>query len=494
MTENTDNGRDQRQVRLEKLRRLEAMGVNAYPAKYRPGILAAELHEKYADLPPDSRSDGRAKIAGRIRSIRNSGMFIDLRDESGKIQVYCQAEHFSDPASAKVLELLDVGDMIGAEGLVLRTKRGELTVDAEAITVLAKALLPLPEKYHGLSDVEVRYRRRYLDLIMNDEVKETLRKRSMLVRHLRDYLDGMGYMEVETPVLHSILGGANARPFVTHHNALDIDMYLRIATELHLKRLIVGGFPRVYEIGRIFRNEGMDVKHNPEFTTLELYQAYGNYETMMDLAEGVLRHLCRKLNSTTAVKYGGVEIDFSKPFRRVLMTDLVKDNTGIDFMKIADAKTAAKEAEAAGVPLSGGENWGQILEAAFEAKCERALIQPTHVFGHPTDISPLAKRMPDDPRFTERLETFINSWEVANAFSEMNNPLHQREAFESQMERRRAGDDEACEMDEDFVTALEHGMPPTGGIGMGIDRMAMLLTDSPSIRDVILFPTMRPER
>ncbi|GHU00255.1 lysine--tRNA ligase [Alphaproteobacteria bacterium] len=489
------DGHDQRQIRVKKYEKLLSLGINPYPVLYKPEHFAAPLQEKYASLADDTTTADTVKMAGRIRAVRNSGMFIDMTDETGKIQVYCDTSHFADPQSAQVLELIDLGDIIGVEGVIRRTKRRELTVDARRLTMLSKSLLPPPEKRHGLQDVELRYRRRYLDFLANEESKQTMAKRSRLISELRRFLDGRDYMEFETPILQQTLGGANARPFTTHHNALDIDLYLRIATELHLKRLIVGGFPRVYEIGRIFRNEGMDIKHNPEFTTLELYQAYGNYESMMEICESVIRHLAQKIGGGLQLPYGGRTIDYAPPFRRVVMTDIVKEATGIDFLKIADARTAAREAEAVGVPLAGGENWGQILSAAFEAKCEHTLIQPTHVFGHPVEISPLAKRSPENPRLTERFETFVNAWEVANAFSELSNPIDQRERLAEQVrQHEESGDAEAMEMDDDFVMALEYGMPPTGGIGIGIDRITMLLTDSPSIRDVIAFPTMRPEK
>ena len=432
------------------------------------------------------------RVAGRIRAMRNSGMFIDLHDASGKIQIFCHRD-FLDPAGLAAVRLLDIGDLIGVEGLVRRTPRGELTVNAAAVTVLAKTLRPLPEKYHGLADVELRYRQRYLDLIMNPESRETLRRRSRIVAAMRGYLVEHGYLEVETPMLHTIPGGASAKPFVTHHNALDIDLYLRIAPELHLKRLVVGGLAdKVFEINRCFRNEGLSPRHNPEFTTLELYEAYVDYTAMMRLTEELISTAAETVLGTLRIGYGGTEIDLSPPWPRRSMAELVEEATGIDFLALDDAEAARTAAAALAYRLTGGENWGQALEAVFAARVEDGLIAPIHVTGFPRDISPLAKADRTDPRLAERFETYIYGWEVANAFSELTDPQDQRARFEAQMRARAAGDEEAQPLDEDYVTALEYGLPPCGGLGIGIDRLVMLLTDSPSIRDVIAFPTLRP--
>ena len=374
-----------------------------------------------------------------------------------------------------------------------RTPRGELTVNAEHVTMLAKALRPLPEKYHGLADIELRYRQRYLDLIMNPQSRETLRRRSRIVAAMRAWLIERDYLEVETPMLHTIPGGAAARPFVTHHNALDIDLYLRIAPELHLKRLVVGGLAdKVFEINRCFRNEGLSPRHNPEFTSLELYEAYSDYTGMMDLTERIVAHVAEAATGGLKISYGGTEIDLTPPWPRRSMAELVREATGVDFLAIADAAAARDAARHLGAAITGNENWGQALEAVFGARVEDRLIQPTHVTGFPRDISPLAKADPNDPRLVERFETYVYGWEIANAFSELNDPLDQRARFEAQMMARAAGDEEAQPLDEDYVTALEYGLPPCGGLGIGIDRLVMLLTDSPSIRDVIAFPTLRP--
>ncbi len=424
--------------------------------------------------------------------MRNSGMFIDLHDASGKIQIFSHKDYLR-PDDLPLLKLLDIGDLIGVEGVIRRTPRGELTVNAEHMTMLAKALRPLPEKYHGLADIELRYRQRYLDLIMNPQSRETLRRRSRVVAAMRAWLTERNYLEVETPMLHTIPGGAAAKPFITHHNALDIDLYLRIAPELHLKRLVVGGLAdKVFEINRCFRNEGLSPRHNPEFTTLELYEAYSDYTGMMALTEQIVAHAAEAATGGIKIGYGGTEIDLTPPWPRRSMAELVLEATGVDFLAIADAAAARDAARHLGVAIAGGENWGQALEAVFGARVEDRLIQPTHVTGFPRDISPLAKADPRDPRLVERFETYVYGWEIANAFSELNDPLDQRARFEAQMMARAAGDEEAQPLDEDYVTALEYGLPPCGGLGIGIDRLVMLLTDSPSIRDVIAFPTLRP--
>jgi lysyl-tRNA synthetase, class II len=481
-----------RTVRLAKLDGLKVLGIDPYPYAFSRTDGAAELERRHAGLPAGTETDERVRVAGRIRAIRNSGMFIDLHDTSGKIQIFSHRD-FLDPDGLAAVRLLDIGDLIGVEGVVRRTPRGELTVNAGAVTVLAKTLRPLPEKYHGLADVELRYRQRYLDLIMNPESRETLRRRSRVVAALRSHLVEQGYLEVETPMLHTIPGGASAKPFVTHHNALDIELYLRIAPELHLKRLVVGGLAdKVFEINRCFRNEGLSPRHNPEFTTLELYEAYVDYTAMMQLTEELISTAAETVLGTLRIDYGGTGIDLSPPWPRRSMAELVRESTGVDFLALGDAEAARSAAGALGVALAGGENWGQALETVFAARVEDGLIAPIHVTGFPRDISPLAKVDRADPRLAERFETYIYGWEVANAFSELTDPLDQRARFEAQMKARAAGDEEAQPLDEDYVTALEYGLPPCGGLGIGIDRLVMLLTNSPSIRDVIAFPTLRP--
>jgi lysyl-tRNA synthetase, class II len=481
-----------RAVRAAKLESLRALGIDPYPYGFARTHEAAELERHFAGLEPGAQTGERVRVAGRIRAMRNSGMFIDLHDTSGKIQIFCHRDSLPAEGLAAI-RLLDIGDLIGVEGLVRRTSRGELTVNADTVAVLAKTLRSLPEKYHGLADIELRYRQRYLDLIMNQESRETLRRRSRVVTAMRSHLLERGYLEVETPMLHTIPGGASAKPFVTHHNALDIDLYLRVAPELHLKRLLVGGLAdKLFEINRCFRNEGISPRHNPEFTTLELYEAYVDYTAMMRLTEELVTSVAETVLGTLQINYGGTVIDLSPPWPRRGMAELVNDTTGVDFLAIADTETARREAAALGAALMGSENWGQALEAAFAARVEDTLIQPIHVTGFPRDISPLAKVDRVDPRLVERFETYIYGWEVANAFSELTDPQDQQARFEAQMRARAAGDEEAQPLDEDYVTALEYGLPPCGGLGLGIDRLVMLLTDSPSIRDVIAFPTLRP--
>ena len=480
-----------RAVRLAKLEALRGMGIDPYPVSFARSDEAAALEARYAALPTGADSGDTVRVAGRILAIRNSGMFIDLHDASGKIQIFGHKD-FLPEAGLALLKLLDIGDVIGVEGRVRRTPRGELTVNAAALTVLAKALRPLPEKFHGLSDIELRYRQRYVDLIVNPQSRETLRRRSRVVSEMRGFLLARDYLEVETPMLHTIQGGASAKPFVTHHNALDMDLYLRIAPELHLKRLIVGGLSdKVFEINRCFRNEGLSPRHNPEFTSLEVYEAYVDYTAMMSLTEMLVAHVAERVCGGTKVSYGGTEIDLAAPWPRRTMAELVKEATGIDFMQL-DATAARAAANSLGGELGAAAGWGHALEVAFAARVEDRLIQPVHVTGFPRDISPLAKADPADPRLVERFESYVYGWEIANAFSELNDPLDQRRRFEGQMQARAAGDDEAQPLDEDYVVALEYGLPPCGGLGIGIDRLVMLLTDSPSIRDVIAFPTMRP--
>ena len=481
-----------RRVRLDKLETLRGMGVDPFPVSFSRTDEAAGLDERYLALAVGAETNDQVRVAGRIRAMRNNGMFIDLHDASGKIQIFSHKDLLSPDAPA-LLRLFDIGDLIGVEGRVRRTPRGELTVNATGLTMLAKALRPLPEKYHGLADIELRYRQRYLDLIMNPQSRETLVRRSRIIAALRAYLSNHLYLEVETPMLHTIPGGAAARPFVTHHNALDMELYLRIAPELHLKRLVVGGLSdKVFEINRCFRNEGLSPRHNPEFTTLELYAAYADYTDMMTLTEQIVARAAEAVAGGAQISYGGTAIDLTPPWPRRGMAELVLEATGTDFLAIADAASAREAARHLGCALSGTESWGQALEVVFAARVEDQLIQPTHVTGFPRDISPLAKADRTDPRLVERFETYVYGWEIANAFSELNDPLDQRGRFEAQMLARAAGDEEAQPLDEDYVTALEYGMPPCGGLGLGIDRLVMLLTDSPSIRDVIAFPTLRP--
>jgi lysyl-tRNA synthetase class 2 len=481
-----------RAVRIGKRDSLKALGIDPYPYRFERTDEAGELERRYSGLVAGAETQEQVRVAGRIRAMRNSGMFIDLHDASGKIQIFCHRDLLG-PAELATVRLLDIGDLIGIAGLVRRTPRGELTVNANNVTVLAKALRPLPEKYHGLADVELRYRQRYLDLIMNPSSRDTLRRRSRVVAAMRSHLVERGYIEVETPMLHTIPGGASAKPFVTHHNALDIDLYLRIAPELHLKRLLVGGLAdKLFEINRCFRNEGLSPRHNPEFTTLELYEAYVDYTAMMKLTEELVTVVAEEVLGSLHIGYGGTAIDLSPPWPRRSMAELVHTATGVDFLAIEGAEAGRDAAARLGAALTGGETWGQALEAAFAARVEDTLIQPIHVTGFPREISPLAKADRIDPRLVERFETYIYGWEIANAFSELNDPQDQQERFEAQMRARAAGDEEAQPLDEDYVTALEYGLPPCGGLGIGIDRLVMLLTDSPSIRDVIAFPTLRP--
>ena len=478
-------------AKIENLKQLEARGVVPYPYKFNVTHHAADLQKKYAELATGIMTEDRVTVAGRVMSNRNNGMFIDLKDSSGKIQIFSHKEHLS----AELLEQMsyyDIGDIIGVTGVIRRTPRGELTINTEKVEMLCKSIRPLPEKYHGLHDVELKYRKRYLDLIMNDESRETFKKRSQIVSFIRQTLVNDGFLEIETPILQTMAGGASAKPFLTHHNALDMQLYLRIATELHLKRMVVGGFERVFEIGRCFRNEGISIKHNPEFTSVEIYQAYADYTDMMSLTERLIEGAVKLThNGETKVKFGEHEIDFKAPWPRKSMVQLVKDKTGIDFMTLTDAGKAAVAAEKSGVSIKPGSNWGEIVEAVFADKVESTLIQPTHVTDLPKDISPLAKVHRDNDILTERFETYVNSWEVANAFSELTSPFDQLDRFKKQAEAREKGNEEAQPMDEDFVEALEYGLPPTGGLGIGIDRLVMLLTNSQSIRDVIAFPTLR---
>ena len=481
---------EQRRVRREKLSALQAEGRDPFQqTRFDWDHTSVQIKDNYDAL------EGQAvKVAGRLMSKRGMGKvsFCDLQDRDGRIQLFVKIDEVGEEVMA-AFKKYDIGDIVGVEGEVFRTKMGEISVRAKKITLLSKSLLPLPEKFHGLQDKELRYRQRYVDLMVNPDVKRNFIIRSQFIKFMRSYLDNMGYIEVETPVLNTIAGGAAARPFITHHNTLDIDMFMRIATELPLKRLIVGGMDRVYEIGRIFRNEGMDPKHNPEFTTVELYQAYTDFHGMMDIAEGIIAGAAKEILGTYEVEWMGEKIDLTPGWRRLTMVDAVKEYLGIDFNAITDDAEAVAAAKAKGVELAEAaeKTWGNALYACFDQKVEEKLIQPTFITMYPVEVSPLTKRSPADPRLTERFELFVCHSELANAYSELNDPIDQRERFEKQVEQRERGDDETEMLDEDFLNALEYGMPPTGGMGMGIDRCVMMLTGQDTIREVILFPTMK---
>ena len=479
------------QIRRDKLKALQDAGMNPFEiTRYDVTHHAQEVKDNF-----DALEGQTVSLGGRLMSKRGMGKvsFCDLQDKSGRIQIYARRDEMDEEAYNR-FKKYDIGDIVGVKGEVFRTQKGEMSIRAHEITLLSKSLQPLPEKFHGLTDKELRYRQRYVDLIMNPESKRNFEIRSKFVAFLRRYLDNLGFMEVETPVLSPIAGGANARPFITHHNTLDIDMYMRIATELHLKRLIVGGLERVYEVGRIFRNEGMDTKHNPEFTTCELYQAFTNLDGMMDILEGILTGAAKEILGTYQVTWMGHDIDLTPSWQRVTMADAVKNVTGADFMAcIGDADRGVELARSVGVDMDGvPHTWGNALYETFDQKVEETLIQPTFITMYPVEVSPLAKRSPSQPELTERYEMFICGCEMGNAFSELNDPIDQYQRFKAQAEKRANGDDEADMMDEDFVLALEYGMPPTGGLGFGIDRCAMMLCGTDSIRDVILFPTMKP--
>ena len=479
------------QVRRDKLADLQNRGQDPFQiTKFDVTHHSDEVKDRFDEMEGQT-----VRLAGRLMSKRGMGkaVFADLQDGAGRIQLYVRIDDVGEEALA-VFKKYDIGDIVGAEGEVFRTKRGEISIKAKTITLLSKSLLPLPEKFHGLTDVETRCRQRYVDLIVNPDVKRNFIIRSQFIKYVRDFMDARGYMEVETPVLNTISGGATARPFITHHNTLDIDMYMRIATELPLKRLIVGGLERVYEMGRIFRNEGMDNRHNPEFTTIELYQAYADFNDMMDLFEDLLSSAAQKILDTYQVEWQGEQIDLTPGWPRLPMYEAVKQYTGLDFMAMDSDEEAVAAAKSIGVelPETADKTWGNALYEVFDQRVESKLIQPTFITMHPVDVSPLAKRSPKDPRLTERFELFICRSEMGNAFSELNDPIDQRQRFQKQVELRDKGDDEAGMMDEDFLTALEYGMPPTGGLGIGIDRCVMLLTGADSIREVILFPTMKP--
>lgn len=485
---------DQLKVRREKLHMLKDKGIDPFGKRFERTHQAQELKEQF---DPFSKEELEVKnesvvLAGRIMTKRGKGKagFAHIQDLSGQIQIYVRKDAVGEE-QYDLFNMVDLGDLVGVKGAVFKTKVGELSIKVTDFTLLTKSLRPLPDKYHGLKDIEQRYRQRYLDLIMNPESKNTFITRSKIIQSMRRYLDSLGFLEVETPTMHSIPGGASARPFITHHNALDMPLYMRIAIELHLKRLIVGGLEKVYEIGRVFRNEGVSTRHNPEFTMLELYEAYADFHDIMQLTENMIAHIAKEVLGTTKIQYGDHEVNLEPKWKRLHMVDAIKEYTGVDFWPIHTTEEARALAKEHGVEINDNMQYGHIVNEFFEQRVEDKLIQPTFIYGHPVEISPLAKKNEDDPRFTDRFELFIVGREHANAFTELNDPIDQRERFEAQLKEREQGNDEAHMMDEDFVEALEYGMPPTGGLGIGIDRLVMLLTNSPSIRDVLLFPQMR---
>ncbi len=482
----------QRDSRLEKLAQLEELNINAYPHIFKPSAKAGDLQEKYKNLQPEETTTDVVKVAGRVYAYRNSGMFMDMQDQTGKIQIFSYKNDL-DELNQKILKSISVGDIVGVEGIISKTKAGELTVRTKAITMLSKNLLPPPEKFHGLVDHEVKYRQRYLDMISNKETRDTLMTRFLMIQEIRNFLINLGFIEVETPILQTTKTGAAARPFITHHNTLDMDMFLRIAPELYLKRLIIGGYEKIFEIGKMFRNEGIDLTHNPEFTMMELYEQYADYNDMMKLLEDLIGHLCLKFNGTYEVQVGENLINFKPPFRRATMFELIKEYLGRDISLDSTVQDVRKIADELEVFVEEGKNWGQIIEAIFEL-VEPKLIQPIHVIDYPKDISPLTKEHRLHPRLVERFETRINGKEVSNAYTELTDPRDQRERMEDQVRQSKAGNDEAEDLDEDFITALEYGMPPTGGMGIGIDRLIMFLTNNQNIRDIIAFPTLKPEK
>jgi len=488
---------DQLLVRRQKMQEIRESGLDPFGGKYERTHYTKDILDLYDQIPKEELDpqENQVQIAGRIMAKRSQGKagFAHIQDLKGRIQIYVRQDQVGDAAFA-LFDQADLGDIIGINGLVFKTNKGETSVKAKEFTLLSKALRPLPDKYHGLKDVEQRYRKRYVDLIINPEVRDTFIARSRIIQSMRQYLDKLGFLEVETPTLHTIAGGASARPFITHHNALDIELYMRIAIELHLKRLIVGGLEKVYEIGRVYRNEGISTRHNPEFTMLELYEAYADYQDIMRLTEGMIEHIAKETLGTTTVKYGEHDIHLATPWKRVSMVDAIKEVVGVDFSQHLTDDEARALAKEHGVEIQPHMKFGHIVNEFFEQKVEETLIQPTFVYGHPLDISPLAKKNDKDPRFTDRFELFIVAREHANAFTELNDPIDQKERFEAQLKEKEAGNDEAHEMDHDFIEALEYGMAPTGGLGIGIDRLVMLLTNSASIRDVLLFPTMKENR
>ncbi|SHF08782.1 lysyl-tRNA synthetase, class II [Seinonella peptonophila] len=485
---------DQEQVRREKLDRLRGMGIDPFGTKFERTHLAKELLDAYDAYSKEELSEQEVTVtvAGRVMSKRGQGKagFAHLQDVSGQIQIYVRLDQVGEKAY-EAFRLTDLGDFVGVQGTLFKTNRGELSVRGSQFTFLSKSLRPLPEKYHGLKDVEQRYRKRYLDLIMNPDVKDTFIARSRIVSAMREHLNDKGFLEVETPTLQTIPGGGHARPFATHHNALDMTLYLRIALELYHKRLIIGGIEKVYEIGRTYRNEGISTRHNPEFTMMELYEAYADIHDMMDLTEEMIAIIARRVTGSSIIEYQGEQIDLTPRWARRSMTDLIQEYVGIDLKQVKSDQEARKLAQEYQIEIKDNMSFGHIVNEFFEQRVEEKLIQPTFVYGHPVEISPLAKKNEQDPRFTDRFELFIVGREHANAFSELNDPIDQRERFSAQVAEKLAGNDEAHPMDEDFVEAMEHGMPPTGGLGIGIDRLVMLLTNQPSIRDVLLFPHMR---
>ena len=485
---------DQFQVRRDKMARIAEMGLDPFGQKFVRTHLSQEIITEFSGLENEELEEKSIEVslAGRIMTKRGKGKagFAHLKDVSGQIQIYVRKDAIGEDAY-ELFKMADLGDIVGVKGIVFKTKVGELSIKVTEFTFLTKSLRPLPEKYHGLKDIEERYRKRYLDLITSEESQKTFIARSRIIQAMRRYFDDQGFLEVETPMLHSIAGGASARPFVTHHNALDMPMYMRIAIELHLKRLIVGGLEKVYEIGRVFRNEGVSTRHNPEFTMLELYEAYADFHDIMDLTENVIAYIAEEVLGTTTIPYGDYEVNLAPKWTRLHMVDAIKEYVGVDFWKemtVEEARALAKEHD---VQITNSMAVGHIINEFFEQKIEEKLIQPTFVYGHPVEISPLAKKNAEDPRFTDRFELFIVAREHANAFTELNDPIDQKQRFEAQLKEREQGNDEAHMMDEDYIEALEYGMPPTGGLGIGIDRLVMLLTNSPSIRDVLLFPLMR---
>ncbi|GEP85810.1 lysyl-tRNA synthetase [Staphylococcus piscifermentans] len=492
---------DQMQVRRQKLQELIDLGIDPFGKRFERTADAEELKEKWDRFSKEElhekedEPEAHVAIAGRLMTKRGKGKagFAHIQDLSGQIQIYVRKDQVGEEQFA-IWKMADLGDIVGIEGVMFKTNTGELSVKAKSFTLLSKSLRPLPDKFHGLQDVEQRYRQRYLDLITNQESTQTFINRSKIIQEMRNYLNDKGFLEVETPMMHQIAGGAAARPFVTHHNALDATLYMRIAIELHLKRLIVGGLEKVYEIGRVFRNEGVSTRHNPEFTMIELYEAYADFHDIMDLTEGTIRHISKKVLGTAVVPYGEYEVDLDSPWKRVHIVDAVKEATGVNFFDVKSDEEARELAKEHNIEITDHMTYGHILNEFFEQKVEETLIQPTFVYGHPIEISPLAKKNPEDPRFTDRFELFIVGREHANAFTELNDPIDQRERFEAQLKEKEQGNDEAHEMDEDYIEALEYGMPPTGGLGIGIDRLVMLLTNSPSIRDVLLFPYMRQKQ
>lgn len=484
-----ENLNEMLQIRRQKLQELLDANENPYVhEKFDNANNTKEIIDNFDEF------DGKeVKIAGRIMSKRGHGKvnFMDLQDSVGRIQLFNKVNELGEENYAKVKNM-DIGDIVGVEGTIFKTQSGEISIRTKSVVLLSKSLQILPEKWHGLKDPDLRYRQRYVDLIMNPEIKDTFIKRSKIISAIREFLDTRGFLEVDTPILNTIAGGANARPFITHHNTLDIDMYLRIANELYLKRLIVGGFDKVYEMGRMFRNEGMDHTHNPEYTAIELYQAYADYNDMMNITEQLVAFVCEKVNGSTKAQFGETEIDFTPPWRRITMVDAIKEYADINFDEIETDEQAREVAKANNVEIRDNMSRGEVINECFEHFCEEKLVQPTFVLGHPVEVSPLAKRNPDDERYTHRFEAFVCTKEIANAFSELNNPIDQKERFLKQVEARENGDDEAQMMDYDFLNALEVGLPPTGGLGIGVDRLIMMLTNNESIRDIMLFPTMKP--